>query len=100
MRILADISGKYGTNFTVRKFSPSAPGDPPYTAAAMATYKENMAAVKKPNTLDDKARKVCTRMAVPRISGKSLSVRDRAESRPRRKIHIIYELNHVIRLLR
>jgi len=92
-----DISGKYWTSIYSTKIQPVGAGDPPYTAAAMATYKKNMAAVNA-NTLDDKARKVCTPDGVPRILESPYPF-EIVQSPDRGEIHIIYELNHVIRLV-
>ena len=92
-----DISGKYWTNIYSAKIQPVGVDDPPYTAAAMATYNKNMAAVKA-NTLDDRARKLCTPDGVPRILESPYPF-EIVQSPDRGEIHIIYELNHVIRLV-
>ncbi len=74
-----DVSGIYWTNTYSPKIQPVGGGDPPYKPEAMEAYRKNMEAVKT-FSLNDKARKVCTPDGVPRIL-------------------IIYELNHVIRLV-
>ena len=92
-----DISGIYWTNSYSAKIQPVGGGDPPYTAAAMAAYKKNMAAVKT-YALDDKARKLCTPDGVPRILESPYPF-EIVQSPDRGEIHLIYELNHVIRLV-
>jgi hypothetical protein len=92
-----DISGIYWTNSYSAKIQPLGGGDPPYTPAAMADYVKNMAAVKT-YSLDDKARKLCTPDGVPRILESPYPF-EIVESPDRGEIHILYELNHVIRLV-
>jgi hypothetical protein len=92
-----DISGIYWTNSYSAKIQPQGGGDPPYTPAAMADYVKNMAAVKT-YSLDDKARKLCTPDGIPRILESPYPF-EIVESPERGEIHILYELNHVIRLV-
>ena len=90
-----DISGIYWTNSYSAKIQPVGGGDPPYTAAAMTAYRKNMAAVKT-YALDDKARKLCTPDGVPRILESPYPF-EIVQTPDRGEIHLIYELNHVIR---
>jgi hypothetical protein len=92
-----DISGIYWTNSYSAKIQPQGGGDPPYTPAARADYFKNMAAVKT-YSLDDKARKLCTPDGIPRILESPYPF-EIVESPDRGEIHILYELNHVIRLV-
>jgi hypothetical protein len=92
-----DISGIYWTNSYSAKVQPVGGGDPPYTPAAMAIYRKNMAAVKT-FALDDKARKLCTPDGVPRILESPYPF-EIVETPERGDIHLIYELNHVVRLV-
>jgi hypothetical protein len=92
-----DISGIYWTNSYSAKIQPLGGGDPPYTPAAKAGYVKNMAAVKT-YSLDDKARKLCTPDGVPRILESPYPF-EIVESPDRGEIHLLYELNHVIRLV-
>jgi hypothetical protein len=92
-----DLSGTYWTATYSAKIQPVGGGDPPYKPAAMAAYKKNMAAVKS-FTLDDKARKLCTPDGVPRILESPYPF-EVVQSPNRGEIHLIYELNHVIRLV-
>jgi hypothetical protein len=90
-----DISGIYWTNTYSPKIQPVGGGDPPYKPEAMATYRKNMEAVKT-FSLNDKARKVCTPDGVPRILESPYPF-EIVESPSRGEVHILYELNHVIR---
>src|ERR1700693_4944336 len=92
-----EISGIYWTNSYSAKIQPVGGGTPPYTAEAMAAYNKNMAAVKT-YALDDKARKLCTPDGVPRILESPYPF-EIVQSPDRGEIHILYELNHVIRLV-
>ena len=92
-----DLSGTYWISSYSAKIQAVGGGDPPYTPAAMATYKKNMAAVKT-FSLDDKARKVCTPDGVPRILESPYPF-EIVQSPNRSEVHLIYELNHVIRLV-
>jgi hypothetical protein len=92
-----DLSGIYWTNTYSARIQPVGGGDPPYTAEAMATYQKNMAAAKT-YALDDTARKVCTPDGVPRILGSPYPF-EIVQSPDRGEVHILYELNHVIRLI-
>jgi hypothetical protein len=92
-----DIGGIYWTNSYNAKIQPDGGGDPPYTQAAMATYRKNMEAVKT-FSLDDQARKLCTPDGVPRILASPYPF-EIVESPNRGEIHLLYELNHVIRLV-
>src|SRR5882672_2976866 len=92
-----NISGIYWTNSYSAKIQPVGGGDPPYTPAAMADYAKNMAAVKT-YSLDDKARKLCTPDGVPRVLESPYPF-EIVQSPDRGEIHILYEINHVIRLL-
>ena len=93
--IWPDLSGIYWANSYSAKIQPAGGGDPPYNAAAMAMYKTNMAAVKT-NTLDDRARKLCTPDGVPRILAGPYPF-EIVQTPERGEIHLLYELNHVIR---
>jgi hypothetical protein len=90
-----DISGIYWTNTYSPKIQPVGGGDPPYKPEAMAAYRKNMEAVKT-FSLNDKARKVCTPDGVPRILESPYPF-EIVESPNRGEVHILYELNHVIR---
>jgi hypothetical protein len=92
-----DLSGIYWTNTYSARIQPVGGGDPPYTVEAMATYQKNMAAAKS-YTLDDMARKVCTPDGVPRILESPYPF-EIVQSPNRGEVHILYELNHVIRLV-
>ena len=92
-----DIGGTYWTNTYSAKIQPVGGGDPPYTAAAMAAYAKNAAAAKT-YTLDDKARKLCTPDGIPRILESPYPF-EIVQSPDRGEIHLLYELNHVIRLV-
>ena len=92
-----DLSGIYWTNTYSAKIEPAGGGDPPYTAEALAEYQKNMAAVKT-YSLNDMARKVCTPDGVPRILASPYPF-EIVQSPERGEIHILYELNHVIRLI-
>ena len=92
-----DISGIYWTNSYNPKIQPIGGGDPPYKPAAMAIYRKNMEAVKT-FSLDDKARKVCTPDGIPRILESPYPF-EIVESPNRGEVHILYELNHVVRLV-
>src|SRR5215831_19035699 len=90
-----DISGIYWTNSYSAKIQPVGGGDPPYKPEAMAAYRKNMELVKT-FSLNDKARKVCTPDGVPRILQSPYPF-EIVESPNRGEVHILYELNHVIR---
>ena len=90
-----DLSGTYWISSYSAKIQAVGGGDPPYTPAAMATYKKNMAAVKT-FSLDDKARKVCTPDGVPRILESPYPF-EIADVPNRGEIYLIYEINHLIR---
>lgn len=92
-----DLSGIYWTNSYSAKIQPAGGGDPPYTQAALATYRKNMAAAKA-YALDDPARKICTPDGVPRILQSPYPF-EIVQSPTRGEVHILYELNHVIRLV-
>jgi hypothetical protein len=92
-----DIGGIYWTNSYSPKIQPVGGGDPPYKPEAMATYRKNMEAVKT-FSLNDKARKVCTPDGVPRILESPYPF-EIVESPNRGEVHILYELNHVVRLV-
>jgi hypothetical protein len=92
-----DLNGIYWTNTYSAKIHPIGGGDPPYTLEAMAAYRKNMAAAES-YTLDDAARKVCTPDGVPRILASPYPF-EIVQSPDRAEIHILYELNHVIRLV-
>jgi len=92
-----DLSGIYWTNTYSAKIQPVGGGDPPYKPAAMAEYKKNTEAVKT-FSLDDKARKVCTPDGIPRMLQSPYPF-EIVQSPNRGEIHILYELNHVIRLI-
>jgi hypothetical protein len=90
-----DISGIYWSNSYNPKIQPMGGGEPPYKPQAMAAYKKNTEAVKN-FSLNDKARKVCTPDGVPRILESPYPF-EIVESPNRGEVHILYELNHVIR---
>jgi hypothetical protein len=90
-----DISGIYWTNSYSPKIQPIGGGDPPYKPAAMAIYRKNTEAVKT-FSLDDKARKVCTPDGIPRILESPYPF-EIVETPNRGEVHILYELNHVVR---
>jgi len=90
-----DVSGIYWTNTYSPKIQPVGGGDPPYKPEAMEAYRKNMEAVKT-FSLNDKARKVCTPDGVPRILESPYPF-EIVESPNRSEVHILYELNHVIR---
>ncbi len=90
-----DISGIYWINSYSSKIQPTGGGDPPYKPAAMAIYRKNAEAVKT-FSLDDKARKVCTPDGIPRILESPYPF-EIVESPNRGEVHILYELNHVVR---
>lgn len=90
-----DISGIYWTSNYRQKIQPVGGGDPPYKPEAMAVYRKNMEAVKD-YSLNDKARKVCTPDGIPRILESPYPF-EIVESPNRGEVHILYELNHVIR---
>ena len=92
-----DISGVYWAATYSAKLQPVGGGDPPYTPSAMATYKKNMAALKA-NTLDDGARTLCLPDGVPRIIANPYPF-EIFQSPNRGEIHLLYELNHVVRLV-
>jgi hypothetical protein len=92
-----DISGVYWADTYSAKIQPVGGGDPPYTQAAMATYKKNIVALKA-NALDDKARSLCLPDGVPRILENPYPF-EVFQSPNRGEIHLLYELNHVIRLV-
>jgi hypothetical protein len=92
-----DFSGIYWTNSYSAKIQPVGGGNPPYTAEAMAAYNKNAAAVKT-YSLDDKARKLCTPDGVPRVLASPYPF-EIVQSPDRGEIYLIYELNHVIRLV-
>jgi hypothetical protein len=90
-----DISGIYWSNSYNPKIQPTGGGDPPYKPEAMAAYRKNMEAVKT-YSLNDKARKVCTPDGIPRILESPYPF-EIVETPNRGEVHILYELNHVIR---
>jgi hypothetical protein len=92
-----DLNGIYWTDSYSAKIPPAGGGDPPYTPEAMAKYKENAAQVKT-YSLNDPARKICTPDGVPRILQSPYPF-EIVQSPERGEIHILYELNHVIRLI-
>ena len=92
-----DLSGIYWTNTYSPKIVPVGGGEPPYKPEAMAEYRKNAEAVKT-YSLDDKSRKVCTPDGIPRILQSPYPFEIVATPN-RGEIHILYELNHVIRLV-
>jgi hypothetical protein len=92
-----DISGIYWTNTYSPKIQPVGGGELPYKPEAMAIYKKNAELVKT-YSLDDKARKLCTPDGIPRILESPYPFEIVATPN-RGEIHILYELNHVIRLV-
>jgi hypothetical protein len=92
-----DLRGIYWTNSYSPIIQPVGGGDPPYKPEAMAAYKKNMEAVKA-YSLDDTARKLCTPDGIPRILESPYPF-EIVESPDRGEVHILYELNHVIRLI-
>ena len=92
-----DLSGIYWTNTYSPKIVPVGGGEPPYKPEAMAEYRKNAEAVKT-YSLDDKSRKACTPDGIPRILQSPYPFEIVATPN-RGEIHILYELNHVIRLV-
>jgi len=92
-----DLSGIYWTNTYSAKIVPVGGGDLPYKPEAMAEYRKNAEAVKT-YSLNDKARKVCTPDGIPRILESPYPF-EIVQSPNRGEVHILYELNHVIRLV-
>src|SRR5262245_33241302 len=92
-----DLSGIYWTNSYSAKIQPTGGGDPPYKPEALAKYRQNAEAVKT-YSLNDTARKLCTPDGVPRILAGPYPF-EIVQTPERGEIHILYELNHVIRLV-
>ena len=92
-----DLNGIWWTNTYSPKIVPVGGGDPPYKPEAIAQYRKNAEAVKN-FSLDDKARKVCTPDGIPRILASPYPF-EIVQTPNRGEVHILYELNHVIRLV-
>ena len=92
-----DLNGIYWMNSYSPKIVPVGGGDPPYKPEALAEYRKNAEAVKS-FALDDKARKVCTPDGVPRVLASPYPF-EIVQTPNRGEIHVLYELNHVIRLV-
>jgi hypothetical protein len=92
-----DINGIYWASNYGAKIQPLDGGNPPYTPAAMAIYEKNMAAAKA-NTLEDNARRFCVPDGVPRFLESPYPF-EIVETPARKEIHILYELNHGVRLV-
>jgi hypothetical protein len=92
-----DINGIYWVSNYSAKIQPIDGGNPPYTPAATAIYEKNIAAAKA-NTLEDNARKFCVPDGVPRFLESPYPF-EIVQTPTRKEIHILYELNHGVRLI-
>jgi hypothetical protein len=94
-----DISGTYWIKSYSPKLQPIDGGDPPYKPEAMALYKKRQAAIAASATIipEDQARKLCTPDGVPRILQSPYPF-EIIQSQG--QVHILYELNKVIRVIK
>jgi hypothetical protein len=92
-----DMNGIYWANNYSARIQPLDGGNPPYTPAAMAIYEKNIAAAKA-NTLEDNARKFCVPDGVPRFLESPYPF-EIVQTPARKEIHILYEINHGVRLV-
>ena len=91
-----DITGVYWIKEYAPRIMTSGGGEPPWTAEARAQAEANAAGVAA-NTLNDPARGLCTPDGVPRALQSPYPFE--IVQTPG-QVHLLYEINHIIRLVR
>jgi hypothetical protein len=92
-----DLSGIYWATAYSPQLEPLGGGGPPYKPEAMAQYKKNTADITV-GRLDDKARSYCVPDGIPRALEDPYPF-ELIQVPPRGEIYLIYEINHMIRLV-
>jgi hypothetical protein len=94
-----DVAGIYWIKSYSPKLQPMEGGEPPYKPEAMALYKQRQAAIAESATIieEDQARKLCTPDGVPRILQSPYPFEI---VQTQGQVHILYELNKVIRAIK
>ncbi len=94
-----DISGKYWIKYYSAKIQPTGGGELPYKPEFMELYRKHQTAVAASAEIipEDQARKLCTPDGVPRVLQNPYPFEI---IQTEGQIHILYELNKIIRLIK